>query len=80
MAEATMEDILLALNGVLCIYYLVQFHNNEVWALIDSGSKDNIIISTYIVKLGLKVSHTNVQTQKIDSSILEIFEIVLANF
>ena len=34
----------------------------------------------YILKLGLQIRHTNVRAQKIDGSILKMFEIVLANF
>ena len=36
--------------------------------------------SRYISKLGLKVRSTNVEVQKIDGSIFEMFEIVLASF
>ena len=34
----------------------------------------------YALKLGLKVRPTNVGAQKIDNSIFETFEIVLASF
>ena len=35
---------------------------------------------TYAAKLGLKVRKTNIRAQKIDSSILKTFEIVLTDF
>lgn len=38
------------------------------------------MIPEYTLKLGLKVYHTNVRAQKINNSIFETFEIVLANF
>ena len=49
-------------------------------ALIDSSSKVNAITLGYALKLGLKICFTNVKTQKIDGSTLEIFGIVLASF
>lgn len=38
------------------------------------------MILGYTLKLGLKVCFTNVKTQKIDSSILKIFRMVLTSF
>ena len=34
----------------------------------------------YTKKLGLKIWKTNIKAQKIDSSALKIFEMVIANF
>lgn len=34
----------------------------------------------YVVKLGLKVQKTDIEVQKIDSSTLNTFEMVLADF
>ena len=44
------------------------------------GSKINAITSVYALKLGLEVYRINVGAQKIDGSILETFEMVLASF
>ena len=48
--------------------------------MLDSGNKINSMSPIYIEKLGLKARKTNVGAQKIDSSALEIFEIVIAGF
>ena len=49
-------------------------------ALIDSESEINAMTPTYVSKLGLKVRPTNVGAQKVDSSTLKTFDIVLASF
>ena len=72
-----------ALKRVLCIHYPVQFkgtNETQVQALIDSDSEVNAMIPAYASKLGLRARHTNVRTQKIDGSTLQIFEMVLADF
>ena len=38
------------------------------------------MILGYALKLGLKICYTNVKIQKIDSSILKIFKMILASF
>lgn len=74
------NDVTLA--RVLYIHYLLYFQKitNKLQALLNFGSKVNTMTSVYISKLSFKVCYTNVRTQKIDSSILEIFGIVLASF
>lgn len=47
---------------------------------INSGSKKNAITPEYALKLDLKVCHTNIKAQKIDSFTLKTFKIVLASF
>lgn len=49
-------------------------------ALIDSGSKVNEILLTFIAKLGFTSSPTNVGTQKINGLLLETYAIILASF
>ena len=74
---------MLTLNWVPCIYYPLHFRKdkkNEVWALINFGSKVNAMTPAYVLKLGLKVRQINVRAQKIDGSTLETFKIVLASF
>ena len=72
---------------VLCIYYLVQFQEDQgqkkqeqVRALFDSGSKVNAMNPAFTQKLGLYIQKTNVGAQKIDGSTLETFEMVITNF
>lgn len=48
--------------------------------LYDSCNKVNTITLTYAAKLDLKIYYINVKAQKIDSSILKIFEIILDSF
>ena len=65
---------------VLCIYYPVQFQEEQVKALLDSSSKVNAMNLNYAWKLGLKIRRTNVGAQKIDGSALKTFGIVIADF
>ena len=67
---------------VPCIYYPVRFQEDqeEVKALLNSGSKVNAISLAYIKKLGFKAWKTNVKAQKIDGSAFEIFGMVIADF
>ena len=64
------------------IYYPVQFQKGQeqVKALLDSGSEVNAKSPAYVERLGLKTQKTNVGAQKIDSSALEIFGMVIADF
>lgn len=80
MAGADIEDTLLVLDWVLCIYYLVWFKNNGVWALINFNNKVNAITLNYAANLGLKIRHTNLGVQKIDGSTFKTLKMVLANF
>ena len=70
-----------ALNRVSCICYLVQSQkdkNKDILALLDSGSKVNMMTPAYIAQLGLKAQSTNVNAQKIDRSSLKTYGIVIA--
>lgn len=71
-----------ALELVLCIHYPVRFQKDqeEVQALLNSGSEVNVITPAYATKLGLPIKKTNVGAQKIDESALEKFEMVIARF
>ena len=75
--ETSKEDDV-ALQRVLYVHPLVWFKKKEVQALIDSSSEVNAMTSAYALKLGLRVYHTNVKTQKIDGSTLQTFEMGLA--
>lgn len=49
-------------------------------AWIDSESEVNAMTPVYVLKLGLKVCLTNIKAQKVDSSTLQTFGMVLAAF
>ena len=75
------------LKKVPCIYYPVWFQENQrhegqeqVRALLNSGSKVNAMSLAYAKRLGFKTWKTSVGVQKIDGSALEIFEMVIADF
>ena len=70
------------LERVPYIYYPVQFQGSQeqVRALLDSGSKVNAMSPAYIERLGLYIWKTNGGAQKIDCSVLEIFGMVITNF
>ena len=81
MTGASKEDEVL-LERVPCIHYPLRFRKdkeNEVRALIDSGSEVNAMTPAYASKLGLRVRQTDVGAQKIDGSTLETFGMVLAS-
>ena len=65
---------------VPCIYYPVRSQEEQVRALLNSGSKVNAMSPAYAKKLGLKTWKTNVGAQKIDGSALEIFGMIIADF
>ena len=65
---------------VPCIHYPVRFQEEQVKALLNSGSEVNAMNPDFARKLGLKVRKTNVGAQKIDGSALETFGMVIADF
>ena len=67
---------------VPCIYYPVwlQEDQEQVKALLNSGSKVNVMSPAYAERLGLKARKTNIGAQKIDGFVLEIFGRVIADF
>ena len=70
------------LETVLCIYYSVRFlgSQEQVKALLDSGSEVNVMSPAYAKSLSLKTWKTDVRAQKIDGSALETFGMVIADF
>lgn len=70
------------LAQVFCIHYLMQFRkdNNKIQALLDSGSKVNIMNFAYTKKLGFRIRKTNIGAQKIDSSSLNTLRIIITSF
>ena len=79
MTETSKKDDV-AFQRVPCVHYLIWSKKKEVQALIDSGSKVNAMTPAYSSRLSFWVYRTYVGAQKIDSSTLQTFEIVLANF
>ena len=49
-------------------------------ALFDSGSKINTVHSAFAKELGALIGPTDVEVQKIDGTILDIFEMVVIAF
>ena len=49
-------------------------------ALFDLGSKVNVTYSTFAQKLGFSIRLTDIRAHKIDSTMLDIFEMVVATF
>lgn len=80
MAKASMKNVPLALDEIPCIYYPIEFKENEVWDLVNLGSKVNTITLKYVLKLCLRIRLIDVRAQKINGSILTMFKIVLASF
>ena len=74
MTEASKEGVL---QRVPCIRYPVQFQQEGVQALLDSGSEVNAMTPAYAEKLGLTTRKTDVSAQKIDSSTLVTYEMVI---
>ena len=67
---------------VLCIWYLVNFQKKfaSVSMLFDSSSEVNAIQPTFISELKLLIRPTNIGEQKIDSTMLDTYGIVVAAF
>ena len=55
---------------VLCIYYPVQFQEEQVRALLDGSSEVNAMSPIYAKRLGFKTRKTNVRAQKIVAPLL----------
>ena len=64
------------------IHYPVQFQEGQeqVRALLDSGSKVNTMNPAFARKLGLYIRKTNIAAQKIDGSALKTFGMVIVDF
>ena len=78
----TSKENYVTLERVLCIHYPLRFQKETagVRALINSSSEVNAITPAYAAKLGLKIRKTDIRAQKIDSSTLDTFEMILASF
>lgn len=63
-----------------CIHYLIQFDQLLVEAFINSSSEVHAVQPSFGKKLGIRICKTDVSAQKIDSSRLETFGMVIALF
>ncbi len=67
------------LERVSCIWYSVIF-KDQTETLLDLGSKVNAMSQAFAQQLGLKIYKTNVGVQKIDSTTLKTYEMVVSTF
>ena len=65
---------------MLYIYYPIQFQEEQVRVLLNSGSKINAINPNFVQKLDLKVWITNVGAPKINNSTIKTFGMMIADF
>ena len=68
------------LAQVPCIYYSINFGKKSVLAFLDLGSQINAIYLAFAKELGLLIRPTDVEAQKIDCTMLDIFGMVVAAF
>ena len=78
-STSTTDKKMEELERVPCIWYPVTF-KNQTKALVNSGSEVNIISQVFAQQLGFKIRKTNVGAQKIDSTTLETYGIVVSTF
>ena len=65
---------------VFYTHYPVEIKKNKVQALIDLGSEVNAIHLSFAKQLGLPIRPTDIGAQKIDGTMLDTHEIVVAAF
>ena len=68
------------LAQVLCICYPINFGMKSVSALLDSSSEIKTIYPAFPKELGFSIRPTNVGVRKIDGTMLETYEMVVAAF
>ncbi len=79
MTDKKTEGKLEELEWLPCIWYFVTF-KDQTEALLNSESEVNTMSQAFAQQLSLKISKTNVGTQKIDSNTLEIYRMVVPTF
>ena len=83
MTETSKKDNVV-LERVFCIHYLVQFkkdaNETRVQALINLESEVNAIYITFVKELGLLIRPIDIGAQKIESSTLDTYGMVVAAF
>ena len=78
--EVSKEEVVPARVPYIHFPFYFQKDTNKVRALINSGSKVNVMKLAYASKLSFRVYQIDVRAQKIDGSILKTFDMVLASF
>lgn len=78
----TLDSSALLLNHVLYIHHSLSFKKDQakVQALVDFCNQVKAMTPAYTAKLGFKVKPINIRAQKIDRTIFQTFEMVLATF
>ena len=74
------ENLRSNLAQVPCIWYSITTKKKSVLALLDLGSEVNAIHPTFAKELGLPIRPIDVGAQKIDGTMLDIYEIAVAAF
>ena len=74
------ENLGANLARVPCIRYPVNFGKKSVSALLDSASEVNTVHPAFVKELGLPIRPTDVGAQKIDSTTLETYGMIVAAF
>ena len=74
------ENLESNLARVLCICYPIHFRKKSVSILFDWGNEFNAIHLTFAKELGLPIRPTDIKVQKIDSTTLDTYGIVVAAF
>ena len=81
---ASKEAPEVVLDWVLYIHYLMQFRKDKeraiIQALINSGNEVNAITPAYAKQIDFWTRKTDVKAQKIDSSLLATYGMVIAAF
>ena len=68
------------LTQVLCICYPINLGKKSMLALFDSDSKVNAVYPAFSKKLGLFIRPIDVEAQKIDGIILDIYGMIVVAF
>lgn len=78
MTEKT-EELESELEKISCMWYPIIF-KDQTETLLDSKNKLNAISHVFTSQLGLKIRQTNVGVNKIDSTTLQIYGMVVSIF
>lgn len=65
---------------MLYICYLISFYDTKIWALLDLNNKVNVIIFVFVHKSGFSIQKIDIGAQKVNRSILKLFEIIIIDF
>lgn len=69
-----------ALDKVLCMKYLVIFQSKFIDVLVDLGNEVNAMHLGFNIKLRLVTRPTNIGTQKIDNTYIQMYSMIIAGF